>query len=90
MSEATARPWTVKGGVLIFQPIQFSRDQLVAEAFHETGFIDRNIAEANAALIVKAVNAHSLLVEALEEIQVQTQDPVIERLCAAALEEARA
>ena len=35
------------------------------------------------------INAHAPLVEALEKIQVGTQDPAIERLCAAALAEAK-
>ncbi len=38
---------------------------------------------------VNRATAHDRLVEALETIQVQTQDPAIERLCAAALEEAK-
>ncbi len=37
----------------------------------------------------RKLNAHDRLVEALETIQVQTQDPAIERLCAVALEGAK-
>ena len=58
------------------------------QLFHgnsDVGCLEKPYAEA----IVKRLNAHDSLVAALEEIQVQTHDPVIERLCAAVLPEAQ-
>ncbi len=82
MNEATARPWRTAGPNNSY--IVGQADTHIAVTIHQ--HIERHLPfEANAALIVKAVNAHDALVAALETIQVQTQDPAIERLCAAAL-----
>ena len=47
------------------------------------------LSKEEAARIVRDHNAHDSLVGALEKIQVETQDPAIEKLCAAALEETK-
>ncbi len=92
MSEATARPWTVTGpsdghhGDKGDYAILDSGNFIIAECFELVEKDERRPAAANAALIVHRVNAHDALVAALELIQVETHDPVIERLCAAALE----
>ncbi len=77
MSEATARPWCQGGRQT--SHIYEGGGRIVAET----------VGPEVAALIVHRVNAHDALVAALEAIQVQTQDPAIERLCAAALPEAQ-
>ena len=88
MNDATARPWEVQQ--------TSAGPNIVAAGNHIAALypsIENEAADvANAALIVKAVNrdaAFDALVAALEEIQVQTQDPAIERLCAAVLPEAQ-
>ncbi len=90
MSEATARPWHADEGVILSE-----HGQGVALAcgpgqiFAPRKEVSEKRRHANTAFIVKAANAHDALVAALETIQVQTQDPAIERLCAVALEGAK-
>ncbi len=94
MSEATARPWRWMENPYAVGPLKgahirdVARTVTIADVLSRGG-IGQGACEANAALIVKAVNAHDKLVEALELIQVETHDPAIERLCAVALEEAQ-
>ena len=72
MTEATPRPWEWHKGTFW---IRSSANAIVAETGIDVrpADVDDRIleeqAEANAALIVKAVNLHDELVEALERIQ---------------------
>ncbi len=92
MSEATA-PWHVYdrgiGWEVHLGPAPGDCQEKGGWCSTINGEFRETFSEANAALIVKAVNAHDRLVAALETIQVQTQDPAIERLCAVALDEAQ-
>ena len=88
MSDATAWGWSREqktGDIVIHGPPYPGKDDTCDIVLADGVYLS----EEDADTIVRDHNAHDALVEALEEIQVQTHDPVIERLCAAVLPEAQ-
>ena len=85
--EATARPWHV--GVKQAEKIIYTGNGwAVANCTVYHGTADAEESAANAALIVRAVNAHDAMREALERIA--AGDPTHTQFAALAISEARA
>lgn len=69
-SKATARPWAVNGSLIVVDCYgKIIADTDISLQHPPKRYVERAEAQANAALIIQAVNAHDALVSALRDAQ---------------------